>query len=489
MKTVLIVEDEKLIRTGIKTMVQRSGVPVEIIMECANGEAALEILKEQPVDVMFTDIRMPKMDGIELVSRTMELSNPPLVVAISGFDDFSFAVEMLRHGVREYLLKPVEREKITDILKKLNAEIEKRQSIQQAEKKVGYQQLKFIFTSGAMTQEEEELLEQKYSNLFFDKPYVVCVTGKTVMPEENRSYIYVEDVEDGDVFIVEADNLDELCANELAEANAGISAPYSGIRDLLTAYKEAYAMRKRAFCIGKEVRSEKEVRVSVPEGLRVQAQKLLREQNCMQRIQLIGTDKTDELTRHWNSLFEQTKRESITQEEFVKAILLFLDEVGVIYRNAVSDENIKTVSECKHMLAYAGIVQFEEALMGLILDIHNAINNQLDANRNRQKIKEAVDYIKQNYNKDLNMAVVSNHISMNYSLFSFSFKQYTGNNFVNYMKELRVAKAKELLADTDMKIIEISRKIGYDNEKHFMRIFKAECGVSPSEYRKNMQRT
>lgn len=488
MKTVLIVEDEKLIRTGIKTMVQRSGVPVDIIMECANGEAALDVLKEQPVDVMFTDIRMPKMDGIELVSRTMELSNPPLVVAISGFDDFSFAVEMLRHGVREYLLKPVEREKITDILKKLNAEIEKRQSIQQAEKKVGYQQLKFIFTSGAMTQEEEELLEQKYSNLFFDKPYVVCVTGKTVTPEENRSYIYVEDVEDGDVFIVEADNLDELCANELAEANAGISAPYSGIRDLLTAYKEAYAMRKRAFCIGQEVRSEREVCVSVPEGLRVQAQKLLREQNCMQRIQLIGTDKTDELTRHWNSLFEQTKRESITQEEFVKAIMLFLDEVGVIYRNVISEDNLKTVSECKHMLAYAGIVQFEEALMGMILDIHNAINNQLDANRNRQKIKEALDYIKQNYNKDLNMAVVSNHISMNYSLFSFSFKQYTGKNFVNYMKELRVAKAKELLADTDMKIIEISRKIGYENEKHFMKIFKTECGVSPSEYRKNMQR-
>lgn len=488
MKTVLIVEDEKLIRNGIKTMVQRSGVPVEVIIDCANGEAALEVLKEQHVDVMFTDIRMPKMDGIELVSRTMELPNPPLMVAISGFDDFSFAVEMLRHGVREYLLKPVERDKITDILQKLNAEIEKRESIQQAEKKVGYQQLKFIFTSGAMSQEEEELLEQKYSNLFFDKPYVVCVTGRTVIPEENRSYIYVEDVEDGDVFIVEEDHLEELCLNELADANAGISAVYSGIRDLLTAYKEAYSMRKRAFCLAQEVQCGKEPKVSVPEGLRVQAQKLLREQNCMQRLQLIGTDKTEELTQHWNRLFEETRRERLTQEEFVKAIHLFLEEVGDIYKNAVSDENLKTISECKHVLDFANINQFEEVLMGMILDIHNHINNQLDANRNQQKIKEAVDYIKQNYNKDLNMAVVSNYISMNYSLFSFSFKQYTGTNFVNYLKELRVAKAKELLAGTDMKIIEISQTIGYENEKHFMKIFKTECGVSPSEYRKNMQR-
>ena len=91
MKTVLIVEDEKLIRNGIKTMVQRSGVPVENILDCANGELALEILKNQPVDVMFTDIRMPKMDGIELVSCAMELPTPPLMVAISGYDDFSYA--------------------------------------------------------------------------------------------------------------------------------------------------------------------------------------------------------------------------------------------------------------------------------------------------------------------------------------------------------------------------------------------------------------
>ena len=254
MKTLLIVEDEKLIRNGIKTMVQRSGVPVENILDCANGELALELLKEQHVDVMFTDIRMPKMDGIELVSRAMELPAPPLMVAISGYDDFSYAVEMLRHGVREYLLKPVERDKIRDVLTKLNDEIEKRHCIRRTEKKVGYQQLKFIFTSASMSPEEEELLEQKYADLFFNNPYIVCVTGKNVLTEDDRSYIYVDDVDDGNVFIVEADNLDALCSDELLHTNAGISAVHNGIRELLTAYNEAHAMRKRAFCLEQEVR-------------------------------------------------------------------------------------------------------------------------------------------------------------------------------------------------------------------------------------------
>ena len=84
------------------------------------------------------------------------------------------------------------------------------------------------------------------------------------------------------------------------------------------------------------------------------------------------------------------------------------------------------------------------------------------------------------------MAVVSNYISMNYSLFSYSFKQYTGSNFVNYLKEIRMREAKKLLTETDMKIIEISQAVGYDNEKHFMKIFKATCGVSPTEYRHNV---
>ncbi len=98
-------------------MIMRSGVPIETIMECNNGETALEILKEQEIDVMFTDIRIPKMDGIELVQKMQSLEHIPLTVAISGYDDFAYAVEMLRNGVREYILKPIEREKITEILK------------------------------------------------------------------------------------------------------------------------------------------------------------------------------------------------------------------------------------------------------------------------------------------------------------------------------------------------------------------------------------
>ena len=119
------------------------------------------------------------------------------------------------------------------------------------------------------------------------------------------------------------------------------------------------------------------------------------------------------------------------------------------------------------------------------MQFHELITEEFDDYRNKQKIQQALAYMHEHFHEDLNMAVVSNYISMNYSLFSYAFKQYTGSNFVSYLKELRVQEAKRLLEETDMRVIEISQRVGYENEKHFMKTFKALCGVSPSEYRKN----
>ena len=90
-------------------------------------------------------------------------------------------------------------------------------------------------------------------------------------------------------------------------------------------------------------------------------------------------------------------------------------------------------------------------------------------------------------NKNLDMVEVSNYVSMNYSVFSLDFKEYTGKNFVNYLKDIRLQEAKRLLDETDMKIIEIGEAIGYENDKHFLKVFKGAYSVTPSEYRKNIK--
>lgn len=118
--------------------------------------------------------------------------------------------------------------------------------------------------------------------------------------------------------------------------------------------------------------------------------------------------------------------------------------------------------------------------------MQQVIIDEFNDYRNKEKINTAVRYIHENYSKNLNMAVVSNYISMNYSLFSLNFKEYTGMNFVNYLKKIRIDEAKKLLQDTEEKVLDISQAVGYDNEKSFMKVFKSVCGVSPTEYRKNI---
>lgn len=485
MKTVLIVEDEKMIRQGIRTMIQRSGVPVEIIMECANGEMALEILENQKVDVMFTDIRMPKMNGLELVAKIQELEHKPIVVVISGYADFSYAVEMLRNGVREYILKPVEREKIRQILQKLDQEISEGQASSQKSKKIGQQQLKYIMQNDRITEEELDTLQAEYENDFGLNQFHVIVSEAKELEETGDKYIYLHNVEETDVYLVSEDNLALFLKNELALDYVGVSALHTGVKELRTAYKEALEARYRAFCTNREggVRMEEQEK-RIPEALQAEAAKMLENESKIQRVQLLGTDKTEEITRGWNGFFKAVETERIKPEEFKDCIDDFFNEVKKTYRNILT-EDMETIDQLCHCYRYANLREYETEFMNWLLSLHERINSQFDTNKNKQKIKQAMDYIQENYDKDLNMAVVSNYISMNYSLFSYSFKEYTGSNFVNYLKGIRMEEAKRLLAETDMRIIEISQKVGYDNEKHFMKIFKTSVGVSPSEYRKN----
>ncbi len=491
MKTVLIVEDEKMIRQGIKTMIQRSGVPVEVIMECNNGEMALEVIKEQKIDVMFTDIRMPKMDGIELVRQMQSCEHIPLTVAISGYDDFSYAVEMLRNGVREYILKPIEREKIVEILTKLNEELENKQEEVETHQKIGYQQMKHLMLSEVINEEELTMIEKQYEDNFYKESYCVCVQNtqkRNLSAGEIQNYLLLESLEESDVFIVPEEKCALLLKNELQQGYVGISGTHEGIRELRNAYIEAVKARKFAFTRSRlNVRYEEDMQERIPEKLLEEATKLTDDTAKLQRVQLLGTERTEELEKIWKQFFFEVKNGRISEDVVETCIHEFLDETEKTYRNALGN-SAEVLAECRTIWNENCIDTYEEKLMGFVMALHEKINNQFDANRNTQKMKLAVEYIEKNYASDLNMAVVSNYISMNYSLFSYSFKQYTGSNFVNFLKDIRMKEAKKLLAETDMKIIEISQEVGYDNEKHFMKIFKATCGVSPTEYRKNMSR-
>ena len=105
MYRVLVVDDEKIEREGIKFLLSREEGEFEI-SEASNGRQALEILRNEEIDLLLTDIKMPHMDGLELAKKAKEEKEELQIVIFSGYNDFSFAQEAIRYGVKEYVLKP-----------------------------------------------------------------------------------------------------------------------------------------------------------------------------------------------------------------------------------------------------------------------------------------------------------------------------------------------------------------------------------------------
>lgn len=478
MQKLLIVEDEKMIRQGIAAIAERSPVEIGEIIQCKNGEEALEILKYTNIDVMITDIRMPKKDGITLVKEMQELPRMPKVIVISGYDDFSYAVELLRYGAREYLLKPIEREKIVSVLFKLDEEIKGENQKQDNIMKSGLSQLKYMLMNENISDTEISAIEKQYSEYFLKGDYcVICTNYRAVQPLLPEGILLLEDICGQSVFIVPTSLKESLLGQKLRDYYVGVSRVYTSLSQLREAYKEALKARKNAFAMGNSIaeyeRQEEE-------------QAAVSEEMTRQLIQLAGTDKFPEVEKILGKILYQT-RQGITSADYFKDIMNRIVE-GICdnYKNIIGDME-EDGSLLKNVYDYDNAGVYYEALTPWLEKINEKLLTEFDNYKNKQKINKALVFIQENYNKDLNMAVVSNYISMNYSLFSWCFKEFTGTNFINYLKNIRINEAKRLLEETDQKIIDISSQIGYENEKHFTKLFRSVTGVTPSEYRKNAQ--
>ena len=479
MQKILIVEDEKLIRKGIVKMIERSKVEYSELLEANNGLTALEILKTNKVDLLLTDIKMPKMDGIELVTEVNKLADKPYIVTISGFDDFEYAVKMLRNGVKEYLLKPVERDKLAKLLKTIDEEIKTKQQELLTENSLIAQQLKYLLINDNISAREKAVIYEKFAKKFFKQYRVICGVSKSIKKTPNS--ILLDSVGIFDYLIFDNNELEEVL-NQNFHKFLGISSLFVSITQLQKAANQALRARKRAFfyninyCYFDQpfIKSEP-----------LNHQYVFSEDLMIQAAKLIGVNKVDETLRIIKYLASDGKSGIISLETFETLIKSLLNHIIKSYQNIIDfdSEGLK-----KFQVIYDRMC-LDDYIMEMntwIIDLHSVINVQYDDYKNKKKIMDALAYIDQNYAKDINMAVVSNQVSMNYSLFSISFKQYTKVNFNVYLRNYRINQAKKLLETTDDKIKTIAAKVGFSNEKLFMKNFKLVTKMSASEYRKQL---
>ena len=474
MRTVLIAEDEKLIRKGLEAMVRRAPVPVEEILLAKDGEEALEILRRQAVDVLITDIRMPRMDGIALTEQAAALPNPPLVLVVSGYDDFNYAVSMLRQGVHDYLLKPVERQRLFEALEKLEEKLKERQEKEQAASSQYLHAIRLIMLDQEENGEAYQNLVARYEADFIKEEYLAYCAGSlreedgTALRELQKGVLRFPVA--GGLFLYVSPAEQQKHIEAMLAMPAGRSRQHRGLSQLRAGYQEALLGWRRSFFTG-DLEGEAEIGNRTP--LTVNGRKLL---------SMVSLSWDKEIIKLLGEQAELVAQGEGAPDEFARICSEFIMELCSTYENLIEPDD--DPARFAQLWDFRNVEIYLKELGEWLGRFCVQLAMKFSDYDNKQKIRQAVQYIQAHFTEQLNMTIVSNYVSMNYSLFSLLFKQYTGTNFVSYLQELRIKETRRLLETTDWKVNEIGRKVGFSDEKHFLKIFKAATGFSPTEYRK-----
>lgn len=501
MYKVLIADDEKNIRLGVQAMIKREYPDFETLL-AADGQEALERISEYKPDIVITDIKMPGLDGIQLIKELQQKEIQTSLVILSGYDDFTYAKEAIKHRVKDYLLKPVNR---MELYKTLNMIIEELETSQ----KMTYQhmdeyrssQLNYILLNPNIQKEVVGELYKKMKIESYPDGYYVGimesdgeVEGADFLAKINQLLHSSKDCipfldKDGRVTIISADAeifsllKEQLGMDRHLVFTIGISEKEHDIRELKKAYEQAVTALKyhflyprRPIILYEKVKEKPDVS-SLPVDLINKISNMLgTERENEIKVNLKQVMNFDVITNSNINYLENLNRE--INETILKGFFKRLGEESIA--------TFELLNKMNDIYNFDNFHEYFHALEDLLMRIHE-YNKQLKSVYSEQKYMDrAIAYIRENYHKDLNLAVVANYISLNYSYFSHMFKEYIGKNFVDYLKMVRVESAKKLLKETDFKILEISEMVGYKNPKQFARVFREVEGISPKEYREKI---
>lgn len=125
---IFLADDDRIVRMGLKKILTQASPSYEIVGEAADGETALEQIKQCAPDLLITDVKMPIMDGIELIGELRTLTTPLPIIVLSGFDEYDFVRKTLKNGATDYLLKPVDKTELLDLVESIHKQMHQNQA-------------------------------------------------------------------------------------------------------------------------------------------------------------------------------------------------------------------------------------------------------------------------------------------------------------------------------------------------------------------------
>lgn len=510
MMNILIVDDQKNIRDGLQAMLHQFPMQMDHIFCAANGIEALQMLREQSIQLVITDIRMPDMDGLTLMGQTREQRIIVDYLILSGYSDFAYAQKAIALGAKGYLLKPVKREDLQSAVEHVMQEIRTRQALSQNMKHLSLRaretdrkELRMFMQGAAADEAWIQQIEQQQPELW--RNFRLCLLREDLLINkpgavsshsmESAAYeVYGKhgcaclQYRPQFILAVDASISPEVLPGVLKEKQMGamlvMTDPRQGLAELPNSYKQVMELYHHSYLF-----PDRHCLLSAHiAGLEQQWE--LPYEEIYQLFHFIGTQNSGKMTEGISRLFHKDtlQRYHIRYtQQLCRAMVQMLEEYERVIRPYMGEEALDM--EClRNLFDYPGIRDYIQALQQQMLRLNQFYYEFKCSYRNTQDLNEAIRYIHENYHKPLDLAMVSNHVSLNYAYFSNLFKKNIGKGFAEYLRDVRLDKARKLLAETEHKIIEIAAMVGYESYKSFTRAFREAMGMQPTEYRQRMRR-
>ena len=528
---IMLVDDEEEVRKAMIRQMDWERLGFTVVGDAENGQEALEKLEQLEPEVIMTDIRMPYMDGLTLTARIREKYPSIKILIFSGYDDFEYAQQAIKLNVTEYILKPVNGEELAEILNRikisLDQEIEQRRNFDSLRESYlgSLPILRELFLNDLVRRTTDvDLVTPKLREYGIDildarKWLAAVIHIEDLKRTETPVFSNHQELIPISVRGLAEDHLRPYCRFAIFNSMDGITViaaidennTQTGLMNLFND-------------ICKESRRVLEVTITVGVGHRSDAlQEISRSyQTAVDALgyrAIVGVGKViyindvEPVSRGKLQLDGKGEAELITAIKFGPKEMI--ETVIQNMANRMEDAKVHASQYQVYMLSIVNCMiqmmqqydlnmddmfgegfQYLDALAGgysrekfasWMIPIACRMNetmNQERENTKKKVILEAKEYIQEHYsNPDLSVEMLCRHLHMSPAYFSTVFKRETGQTYVNYLTEVRLDKAVDLLNETSDKTYVIAEKVGYQEQNYFSYVFKKKYGVSPTKYR------
>ena len=529
MYKVLIVEDEVLVRVGLKTTIDWEAIGFTVVAEASNGEQGFEQYKKYDPDVIITDIKMPKRDGLWLIERVRKENNDVKILVLTCYDEFSYVRNALKAGADDYILKSeVEDEELIALMKSIKNKIDKQSNATMKQKKVrinindikrvllndmiktdfiiddkinerclelGFTifDTKFVFVSIAI---QEEIFQNKSdTNSFNQNNNAIANIIFDKLVDRGIEYIYNKDMNKY-IFLMSSAKLSLVELNRIFTSVKNASSQYFDI-SLNIVYTDPFENIEKAFTIYENFIQKEQilfyeneksffiVNINNVNFYDVNVFDLRKRYNKI-FIEYMGQEKLKNLNNLTVEMSEYFKKDNINP---MVVKIFYSNLIGDIFNNYEQlfeeNEEIMDYEDYHYKIINSKNL---ESIIRLVSKFISDILSEIKLSRYKNSkwiISKALYFIENNYDKRISLEDVACELNLSKHYLCNVFKKETGENMSLYINKLRIEKAKYLLLKTDYKVKEIFEDVGYANQQYFSKVFKKITGITISKYREN----